>query len=143
MGALSLATTTLGQIGAGTGQRYLTVIFQNTGNTACHLDGYPSVVAQGSAHVESRAAKRFTGNGPPTDVTITPGGAASALVQTGDVQMNGLTCVTYQKLQVKPPGSGRNTTLMLSGTGLEGPQGSGLYSCGSVFVGPVQDGVNH
>jgi len=135
--------TTLGQTGAGMAQRYVTVIFQNTGHTACYLDGYPSVVAQGSADVGSLAAKRSTGIGPPTDVTLAPGGAASALVQTVDVQMNGLTCVTYQTLQVRPPGSRRSTTLMLSGTGLEGPQGSGLYSCGPIFVGPVQAGVIH
>lgn len=134
--------TSLGQNGAGAGQRGFVVIFRNTSASMCHIEGYPSMIAYDESGAPGVKAQRSKDAQAPPLVTLAPGGSASVLIQTGGVQVNGIKCVTSKSLRVTPPQATRSKMLALQWTATQGPlAGSGLYACGPMYVGPVTAGI--
>ena len=130
----------LGQTGAGLGHEGGTILFTNTGTTACSLSGYPGVAALSSAGAQVQQAQRTpngylggmeTGSTTPPLVDLRPGAVASALVEGTDVPEGTATsCPTYPALLVTPPTSTHSTRIALS-----------LPGCSPLQVHPVVSGA--
>jgi Protein of unknown function (DUF4232) len=130
----------LGQMGAGLGHEGGTVLFENTGTSACALAGYPGVAALNSTGQQVAQAQRTpsgylggmeTGSTTPPLVELQPGGTASAMVEGTDVPVgNATSCPTYAAVLVTPPTSTQSTRLTLS-----------LPGCSPLQVHPVVSGT--
>jgi hypothetical protein len=90
------------------------LVFTNTSNTTCVVQGYPGVAGLNAQGMQVVQAQRTTqgyvralpGQAIPV-VTLPPGHPASATVEGDDVPRGGETsCPTYPSLLVTPP----NTT---------------------------------
>jgi hypothetical protein len=130
----------LGESAAGLGHEGSTILFTNTGTSACSLSGYPGVAALSSAGAQVQQAQRTpngylggleTGSTSPPVVDLRPGAVASALVEGTDVpEGTAASCPTYPALLVTPPTSTQSKRLALS-----------LPGCSPLQVHPVVSGA--
>jgi Protein of unknown function (DUF4232) len=118
-----------GRLDSGAGQRYLPLIFTNTGTVPCTLRGYPGVAALDQAGTEVAQARRRPG-AAVTSVRLAPGGSASAVVQATAVPSGTTPCpADYVGLLVTPPGTTVSVRLPAA-----------LPACGGLRVSPVVAG---
>jgi hypothetical protein len=114
---LKIAMTNTGAL-AGQAGGYLR--FTNRGTTTCHLNGWPTVLAQTAAgpvttlkHARSTMYGAWQAPDPLPVVKLRPGGSAYAVVAS-DEQPAGTsaTCpAPYVRLRVSPPGSSASTVV--------------------------------
>lgn len=110
-------------MGAGLGHVGAPVLFRNTGNAACHLQGYPGVAALDDSGRQAAQAERTPqgylgglpfGTSPPV-VELASGETASALVEADNIPTPPATsCVSYPSLWVTPPDDTRSVKVALS-----------------------------
>ena len=115
---------------SGAGQRYVPIVFTNTGTAACALRGYPGVAGLNATGHQVTQAVRETGFTIST-VTLASGGAASGLVHATVVPSGGATCPPdYAALLVTPPNLTVSVRVAVS-----------LPACGGLTVRPVVAGT--
>ena len=130
-------TVSLGGNEGGAGHISVVVIFQNTGQAACILKGYPGAEVVDSTDAYTEDAKRtltgYMGGAPSTAVTVDPGGYASAMVEWSDASASSGSagCVTTSILSATPPNTKVTSQLPLS---------SPAEICSSFQVHPVVAG---
>ena len=142
---LELAVTA-GSSGAAGGHNAITILFTNTGRTACRLDGYPGVAGlDASGNQVAQAARTASGYlgglansaSAPVPVPLQPGAIASALVEAVDNPQNGASsCPVYPALLVTPPNTTASTRVDAHGPNPSG----GLWNCAAFDVHPVVPG---
>ncbi|MCL2394528.1 MAG: DUF4232 domain-containing protein [Acidimicrobiaceae bacterium] len=118
------------------GHAGLTLLFRNTGSTACRFLGYPDVAGldlRGRQVVQAkRTARGYLGGLPfgtrtPPVVVLAPGQTASAMVESTDVSRGAATgCAAYPALLVTPPNTSTATRV---------PQP--LPSCSPLYIHPI------
>jgi hypothetical protein len=120
---------TAGRIDAGAGQRYVPLVFTNTGTGACTLRGFPGVAglaADGHQVLQARRERI-----PMATIVIAPHGSASAVVHATAVPGPGPTCPPdFGALLVTPPGTTTSVRVAVS-----------LPACGGLSVRPVVVGT--
>lgn len=99
----------LGEAGGAAGSTYQPIVFTNTGNSPCTLNGYPGVsfVTSGSGQQIGAAASRNPQHASVL-VTLAPGASASATLQTGETgNYDASTCkpMDVSGLRIYPPGN--------------------------------------
>ena len=114
---LKIAMTNTGAL-AGQAGGYLR--FTNRGTTTCHMDGWPTVLAQNAAgsattlkHARSTMYGAWQAPDPLPVVKLRPGGSAYAVVAS-DEQPAGTSAACpapYVRLRVSPPGSSASTVV--------------------------------
>jgi uncharacterized protein DUF4232 len=117
----------------------MALVFTNTGSVACRLHGYPTVAAL-DGHDAQVALATQTKNGymgglaagkAIPDVTLSPGGSASALVEALAFNAsNGSACTAYAALLVTPPNETHSARLAWTNDG-----------CSDLQVHPIVPGV--
>lgn len=127
----------LGAADSSAGHLVYVVILNNTGVTACTLDGYPTVtlLSSSSAPLPTNQTDGNDGissiSNTPTVVTVPTGGTASFVLQWSDVPTDGDTCPTSTWLEVQLPtqsvGALSDTTLQACG--------------GDIFASPFRSGT--
>jgi hypothetical protein len=104
-----------GEVEGAAGHRFLVLVFNNMGETACELAGYPKVDLVDDAGKVVRHAKETLrgqaglpeGVDEPEHVTLLPGKSASAIVEASAIPAgDGPECMSYD-LMVTPPGQKR------------------------------------
>lgn len=101
-----------GEVDAGAGHRFLTVRFNNVGQTACTLTGYPTValvdadgkVVKHARHTLSGQAGLPEGTTEPPVITLLPGKSASTVIEASAIpEGDDPPCQDYE-LTITPPG---------------------------------------
>ncbi|MFE7900615.1 DUF4232 domain-containing protein [Streptomyces sp. NPDC057424] len=101
-GRLSLS---LGRVSPGAGNRYVPLVFTNTGTESCSLNGYPGVTLLDSAGDRIGEPAQRQGPDAPT-VTLEPGGSAYAALHTVVEGVTDKPCSPRAaQVQAYPPGS--------------------------------------
>jgi len=140
-GQLSIS---LGDNFAGAGTRAFMIVFHNTSESSCQMEGYPRVVVLNAASSPAGVvihAPLLPGNPIPHTIRMSPGDAAHALVSTGGVELHGDRCVTWRSIRVAPPGATTTTRIALKWKPDQGPNQDGLTSCGRAYLDPLAAGV--
>jgi len=129
--------------GAGLGHVDQVILFTNISHVACTLTGYPGVAGLSSSGQQETQAKRtlsgylgglWNGATTPPRVSLTPGQAASAIVEGTDVTVGTETsCPVYDSFLVTPPNLTHSVRLVVSG---------GFPGCSPIEVHPVVPGTN-
>ncbi|HEY6794059.1 MAG TPA: DUF4232 domain-containing protein [Kineosporiaceae bacterium] len=127
----SALAVTAGRVDAGAGQRYLPLIFTNTGSGPCTLRGYPGVAALDPGGRQVAQASRETGF-PLQTVRLGAGGSASALVHATAVPSGTATACPgdYPALLVTPPDTTTSVRVTVA-----------LPACGGLDVRPLAPGT--
>jgi Protein of unknown function (DUF4232) len=101
---------TPGGIDATSGHRREVLVLTNTGHSSCVLVGYPGVDAlNATGNVVAYARRTLSGyeggitGTHPTQVTLGPGGSASAIVEAMAFTASGGRCTAYAGLLVTLP----------------------------------------
>lgn len=131
--------------GTASGQAQLTIRFTNTGPRGCFLQGYPGVAVSGPDGVVN--AQRGAAQSP-SQVTVQPGGTASAVVgwefapQDGSGVYTTGDCPGYQATQllVTAPDQTTSTRFAAPGSGTDGTDGTPV--CWGFGVSPVVSGAS-
>ncbi len=119
-------------------QPAIAVIFTNTGDAPCTLDGYPGVAGLDTGGHQIAQAYRIqqvyeggASTDAPTLVTLTSGGPASALIGGGANPIDGETAcpADYAAVLVTPPGATSPTKLQVD-----------FPSCSGLEITPVVPG---
>jgi hypothetical protein len=110
------------------------ITFTNTGQIACTLTGYPTVMVLNSSGQQAGRATPtpkgyLGGHGRPTTVVVGPGEPASALLEGELIDINGSRCPRQPGLQITPPNSTMPARVPVSTT-----------ICGGVQIHPVVAG---
>ena len=122
------------------------IAFRNTGPAACHLQGYPKVVATRPGASSTAISSLITGlgglapNATPPPISLKQGASASVVVAAGDEpQAVTSPCVhqRYKMVKVSLLGQAGAKTL----TAELPKQATSLPSCSPVEVTPFQKGV--
>lgn len=119
---------TAGRSLATSGHVGVTILFRNVSRTGCTLEGYPGVAGlddQGHQAVQaSRSANGYLGGTYGVrNIMITPGAAASAMVEGTDVPSGMATsCATYPALLVTAPSHTDSHVVHVSVPGCSGLQ---------------------
>jgi hypothetical protein len=101
-----------GEVEGAAGHRFLVLVFNNVGKTACEMVGYPTVdLVDAQEKLVSHAKETLRGQAglpadvdEPASVTLLPGKSASAVVEASAIpQGDGPDCGSYD-LMVTPPG---------------------------------------
>jgi len=133
-----LAVTQAQQGNAGMGHIGAWILFRNTGGHPCMLYGYPGAAALDAAGRQVAQAQRtlsgylggVQSGGAPPHVTISPGAAASAVVEGSDVPSGSATgCTDYAALLITPPNTRHSVVIKAQ-----------LPSCQGLQVHPVVPG---
>lgn len=103
-------TITMGVADSSSGHRGQTVVFRNTGSSACFLQGYPGVAALDAGGKQAAQAERTSAGyegglqaGKPPKVRLAAGATASARVEALAARDDGGSCTPYAGLLVTPP----------------------------------------
>jgi hypothetical protein len=115
------ATAELGEPNGAAGSVTMPIIFTNTSNAPCTLEGFPVVEFVGDGNGTTIGA-------PATDndetavalVTIEPGNSAMALLTVTEADVEGCTRVPVDGFRVTPPGS--NDAFFIANTDYQGCQ---------------------
>jgi hypothetical protein len=100
-----------GEVEGAAGHRFLVLAFNNVGDTACEMSGYPKVELVDDAgkvvlHVPETLRGQAglpEGTDEPESVTLLPGKSASAIVEASAIpEGDGRECASYS-LMVTPP----------------------------------------
>lgn len=137
------AVVSIGQPLAALGHDGRALVFRNQGPAPCALSGYPGVAGLTATGAQAAQATRtpsgyLGGLGPgqtvPPEVVLSPGQAASALVESTDNPTGtATTCPQYPSLLVTPPNTTHTVELSM-GT-------SPLRVCSTFQVHPVVPGM--
>jgi hypothetical protein len=103
-------TTTYTPVDRGAGQAYLSLLFTNSSQAACTLQGYPGAAGLNSSGHQIAQAVR-TPNGvptPPPTVLLQPNTVASATIHATDVGQQPGDCAEFASLLVTPPNTTRS-----------------------------------
>ena len=126
---------------AGAGNRSFVLVFENTGASACRLQGYPAVVGVDASGRKIGKTRHAPGDGSSDaqqgNVSLQPGQEAPSLLETVGVQLTAEPCVTYASVLVRAPKTSRFVRVPLRWTPGKGPMTDGFVACGTVFVDPV------
>ena len=131
-------TVTLGERQQAMTQPAIAVIFTNTSATPCTMYGYPGVAGLDAGGHQITQAYRtpqvFMGGAPdgaPTQLTVTSGAQASALIgASADITSGETACpADYAAVLVTPPGAAGSTELPVD-----------LPACSGLAVTPVVPG---
>jgi hypothetical protein len=101
-----------GEVEAAAGHRFLVLVFNNVGETACEMVGYPKVDLVDDAgkvvqHVEETLRGQAglpDGVDAPQPVTLLPGTSASAIVEASAISAGDGPECTDHSLMITPPG---------------------------------------
>ena len=119
-------------VGAGSAAEELG--FLNVGKSPCTLHGYPGVAALNlQGHQIAQAEQSDADGGPPTEVSLSPGQLAEALIQGSDGSVRKCSLFTRSFL-VTPP----NMTLSVQVMGNTKSAAIGVSDACPIFIGPVR-----
>lgn len=93
----------LGQVDAATGNRYAPLIFENTSDHVCHLQGWPGVTVRADGEQVGPDA-RLSGGNPHRVIQLQPGEVASTTVHWATATAGGCSQES-QTLRIYPPGA--------------------------------------
>jgi hypothetical protein len=126
--------------GARTSHAGYLLLFTNTGQVSCEVQGYPAVtVLDAAGRASARAGHTASGylggvrSGRPVvpAFVLLPGGVASALLEGEVIDVTGAACPGRPALQVSPPADPGSVRLAIT-TGI----------CGGVQVHPLVNGAS-
>jgi hypothetical protein len=95
------------------GHRSLPIVFRNTADHPCTVDGYPTLTAVSdggtylatAVHTPRGYLGGYTGSLPPPRIVLAPGATASVLVEAlGFIQATGNAGTPFRILEVQLPG---------------------------------------
>jgi hypothetical protein len=100
-------TAALGTPEGAAGSTRVPIVFTNTGQAACTLEGFPAVVFVGGGDGTQigAPATQDTVTSPVSLVTIAPGGTAQAQLTITTAEVEGCTPTASDGFRVTPPGS--------------------------------------
>jgi hypothetical protein len=126
--AVSIQTS---YVGAGSAAEELG--FLNVSKSPCTLHGYPGVAALDlQGHQIAQAERSDTDGGPPTDVNLSPGQLAEALIQGSDGSARKCGYFTRSFL-VTPPNMTQSAQVMANSMSAA----IGVSDACPIFIGPV------
>lgn len=103
-------TTTYGPVDHGAGNAYLVLLFTNTSQMSCTLQGFPGAAGLDSSGHQKAQAVRVLGGlpKPPPTVLLQPNTVASATIHGASVGNGDQQCPAFASLLVTPPNTTRS-----------------------------------